>query len=147
REVHLRDGAGRGPGLPRRARPAPGERRGRRGVPRALLRRRGARPARARVLPRRARARGASSGPPGTLVASTAMRLLLKNLLFTLIVPGVVAVYAPLLIARGRLPVAGPTRAIALLLLATGGAIYSRCIWDFASFGRGTPAPIDAPKR
>jgi len=75
------------------------------------------------------------------------MRLLLKNLLFTLIVPGVVAVYAPLLIARGRLPVAGPTRAIALLLLATGGAIYSRCIWDFASFGRGTPAPIDAPKR
>jgi protein-S-isoprenylcysteine O-methyltransferase Ste14 len=75
------------------------------------------------------------------------MMLWLKNLLFTLIVPGMVAVYAPLLIVRGRLPASGPTRAIALLLLATGGAIYGRCVWDFASFGRGTPAPIDAPKR
>ena len=73
--------------------------------------------------------------------------LLLKNLLFTLIVPGTVAVYAPLWIVRGRLPASGPARAIALLLLAAGGAIYSRCIWDFASFGRGTPAPIDAPRR
>ena len=24
--------------------------------------------------------------------------------------------------------------------------IYLWCVWDFATFGRGTPAPIDAPK-
>jgi protein-S-isoprenylcysteine O-methyltransferase Ste14 len=28
-----------------------------------------------------------------------------------------------------------------------GGAIYAWCVWDFATFGRGTPMPIDAPKR
>jgi protein-S-isoprenylcysteine O-methyltransferase Ste14 len=32
-------------------------------------------------------------------------------------------------------------------LFAVGGAIYTWCVWDFAAFGRGTPAPIDAPKR
>ena len=35
----------------------------------------------------------------------------------------------------------------ALALLAFGGAIYAWCVWDFAVFGRGTPAPIDAPKK
>ena len=75
------------------------------------------------------------------------MLLLLKNLVFTLVVPGTVAVYLPLLIVRGKVPASGPALVIAVLLLATGGAIYSWCIWDFAAFGRGTPAPIDAPKR
>ena len=27
-----------------------------------------------------------------------------------------------------------------------GVSVYSRCVWDFASVGRGTPAPIDPPK-
>lgn len=74
------------------------------------------------------------------------MILWLKNVLFTIIVPGTVAVYLPLLLVRGR-PV-GSTGA-ALLgfgLVAAGVAIYIWCVWDFASFGRGTPAPIDAPK-
>jgi protein-S-isoprenylcysteine O-methyltransferase Ste14 len=75
------------------------------------------------------------------------MTLLLKNLLFTVVVPGTVAVYLPLFIARHRSPASGPAFAIALLLLAVGGAIYAWCLWDFASFGRGTPLPLDAPKR
>jgi protein-S-isoprenylcysteine O-methyltransferase Ste14 len=75
------------------------------------------------------------------------MALLLKNLLFTALVPGTVAVYVPLRLAQGASPVAGPTLVLALLVLALGGAIYAWCVWDFASFGRGTPAPIDAPKR
>ena len=40
----------------------------------------------------------------------------------------------------------GPTFFFALVLLVLGGAIYFWCLWDFATFGRGTPAPIDAPK-
>lgn len=32
-------------------------------------------------------------------------------------------------------------------MLALGAGIYAWCVWDFASFGRGTPAPIDAPKK
>ena len=74
------------------------------------------------------------------------MTLLLKNLLFTVLVPGTVGVYLPLSLAQGA-PVAGPALVVALVLLAAGGAIYTWCVWDFASFGRGTPAPIDAPRR
>ena len=75
------------------------------------------------------------------------MLLFLKNLVFTLVVPATVAGYVPWLIVRGQ-PIDSPGRLIAsLTLFAIGGTIYLWCIWDFASFGRGTPAPIDAPKR
>lgn len=75
------------------------------------------------------------------------MRLLLKNLLFTVLVPGTVAVYLPLMIAVHRPPASGLASAIGYSFLALGGAIYAWCVWDFAAFGRGTPAPIDAPKK
>ncbi|HLG13061.1 MAG TPA: isoprenylcysteine carboxylmethyltransferase family protein [Blastocatellia bacterium] len=75
------------------------------------------------------------------------MLLLLKNLLFTLILPGTIGVYVPLLLAGDRIAASGPVFLIALVLLATGGGIYAWCVWDFATFGRGTPAPIDAPKK
>jgi len=73
--------------------------------------------------------------------------LFLKNLLFTVLVPGTVAVFLPLQISHGRAVASGPTLAIAVALLALGAAIYGWCVWDFATFGRGTPAPIDAPKK
>src|SRR2546425_12059144 len=75
------------------------------------------------------------------------MRLLLKNLLFTLVVPGTVGVYVPLFLARDRPAAAGLMFLFALVLLALGSVIYAWCVWDFAVFGRGTPAPIDAPKK
>ncbi len=75
------------------------------------------------------------------------MVLLLKNLLFTLLVPGTVAVYIPLSIAGDRAAASGPTLAAAICLFVLGASIYTWCVWDFASFGRGTPAPIDAPKK
>jgi protein-S-isoprenylcysteine O-methyltransferase Ste14 len=75
------------------------------------------------------------------------MALLLKNLLFTLLVPGTVGVVVPLMLARDRPPATGPEFFVALGLLATGGATYAWTVWDFASLGRGTPAPIDAPIR
>lgn len=75
------------------------------------------------------------------------MALLLKNLLFTVLVPGTVAVYFPLLIARGHSVGSGFAVTISLVVLTLGAAIYAWCVWDFATFGRGTPAPIDAPKK
>ena len=75
------------------------------------------------------------------------MLLLLKNLLFTVLVPGSVGVYAPLLIIGDRPAASGAAFAAGCLLLLLGACIYSWCVWDFASFGRGTPAPIDAPKK
>ncbi len=74
--------------------------------------------------------------------------LLLKNLLFTLIVPGTFAVYVPLRVAQNRFSASsGMTVVIALAMFVAGGAIYAWCVWDFAAFGRGTPAPFDAPKK
>jgi protein-S-isoprenylcysteine O-methyltransferase Ste14 len=75
------------------------------------------------------------------------MRLALKNLLFTVLVPGTVAVYGPLLLTRGVMPATGVARGLAIVVLAVGACIYAWCVWDFATFGRGTPAPIDAPTR
>jgi protein-S-isoprenylcysteine O-methyltransferase Ste14 len=75
------------------------------------------------------------------------MVLLLKNLLFTVLVPGTVAVYVPLRIVSVRSPDWGLQSLAAVALLLLGAAVYAWCVWDFASFGRGTPAPIDAPKQ
>ncbi len=76
------------------------------------------------------------------------MKLFLKNLLFTILVPGTVAVYVPLVITSDQ----DITKnliylAIGILLLLMGAVIYFWTVWDFASFGKGTPLPLDAPKR
>jgi protein-S-isoprenylcysteine O-methyltransferase Ste14 len=73
--------------------------------------------------------------------------LLLKNLLFTIIVPGTIAGYLPFLIAGGHSNISYLNIMFALPLFLVGGVIYTWCVWDFASFGRGTPAPIDAPTK
>jgi protein-S-isoprenylcysteine O-methyltransferase Ste14 len=75
------------------------------------------------------------------------MFLFLKNLLFTVVMPGTVGVYLPLWIARDRQVASGPVVVVGCTLLLLGASIYAWCVWDFATFGRGTPAPIDAPKK
>ncbi|HLE84818.1 MAG TPA: isoprenylcysteine carboxylmethyltransferase family protein [Thermoanaerobaculia bacterium] len=76
------------------------------------------------------------------------MILALKNLLFVVLVPGTVAVYVPLLLVRGEQPTANlAARLLACLLIGVGAAALLWCVWNFARLGRGTPAPIDAPKR
>ena len=74
------------------------------------------------------------------------MTLFLKNLLFTLVMPGAVAVYIPLWIASESPRIRGAGGVVGALLILAGASIYLWCLWDFATFGRGTPAPIDAPK-
>ncbi len=75
------------------------------------------------------------------------MLLFVRNLIFTLVVPGTVAVYLPLYFTRAL--AVGPAGAVATgcLLILAGAAVYLSCQWDFAIFGRGTPAPIDAPRK
>ena len=75
------------------------------------------------------------------------MALLLKSLLFAAIVPGTVAVYVPILMTRNSCLASDPEVAFAVAVLAAGGAVYVSCAWDFATHGRGTPLPIDAPKK
>ena len=54
------------------------------------------------------------------------MSPLLKTALFTVVVPGSVAVLIPLLIAGDRAPAAAVARVLALLLLALGAVVYLR---------------------
>jgi len=75
------------------------------------------------------------------------MTLLLKNLVFTVLVPGTVAVYVPLWIGRGGSLASGLPLAAGLAVLVLGAAVYAWCVWEFATFGRGTPAPTDAPRK
>lgn len=74
------------------------------------------------------------------------MELLVKNLVFTGLVPGVVAGLVPWLLVGDRPVAGGGAGILASLLYAVGISVYAWCVWDFASFGRGTPAPIDAPR-
>ena len=83
---------------------------------------------------------------PGDIVQH--MLLALKNLLFTVLVPGTVAGFLPYRLSRaGQLTPSPVLRLAAAFLFAPGLAGYLSCVWSFGSVGRGTPAPIDPPWR
>jgi protein-S-isoprenylcysteine O-methyltransferase Ste14 len=75
------------------------------------------------------------------------MLLFLKNLTFTVLVPGTVTVFLPRLVLapEDEFSLRG-LRILGLVPIASGVAIYLWCLWHFATTGRGTPAPIDPPK-
>jgi len=84
------------------------------------------------------------------VMAGFSVRLFLKNLLFTVLVPGTVAVYVPLAISSDPVApglVSKLAQFLSIIPLMAGATVYFWCLWDFATFGRATPAPIDAPKR
>lgn len=71
----------------------------------------------------------------------------LKSLLFLILAPGMVAGYIPLvLLRRGAEIETGVFAFLAFPLWAIGGAVLLWSFWNFLVQGRGTPAPIDAPK-
>jgi protein-S-isoprenylcysteine O-methyltransferase Ste14 len=72
---------------------------------------------------------------------------IVKTLIFMTVVGGAVVVYIPYVV-RG--PGAHAISALGLLGVvpaAIGVAVVLWCEWDFATFGRGTPFPLDAPKQ
>ncbi|MDP2137438.1 MAG: isoprenylcysteine carboxylmethyltransferase family protein [Candidatus Didemnitutus sp.] len=78
------------------------------------------------------------------------MILLLKNLLFTLLVPGFVVGWMPLYWLESQLAwpdELGPYHLIGLALGLLGFAAYLHCLGHFMVRGQGTPAPIDPPKK
>lgn len=80
--------------------------------------------------------------PPGQ-----AWNLAFRNLLFTLVVPGLGGVGIPwwILTHGGAMP--GPAAWPAVVLIAVGAALYFSCLRLFATVGGGTPGPWDAPRR
>ena len=56
------------------------------------------------------------------------MWLLIKNLAFTVLVPGTVAVFVPVVVIRHNAPQVSLASILAFVLLAVGGAIYAWCV-------------------
>jgi len=77
--------------------------------------------------------------------------LAIKTLVFTVLVPGLVTVYIPILLLARAEPSGSPLdtwlSVPAAFLMLAGVAGYLCCARDFVVRGRGTPAPFDAPKR
>ena len=68
--------------------------------------------------------------------------LAIRVLVFTLVAPFVVSIVVPGILLDGARPVA----AQGLIVSVVGAVIYAWTAWNFATTGRGTPAPLDPPK-
>jgi protein-S-isoprenylcysteine O-methyltransferase Ste14 len=75
------------------------------------------------------------------------LSLIIRNLLFTVVVPGLGGFWVPwwILTRDGHTPV--PVAWEATVVIAAGIALYVWCTWNFAAVGGGTPGPWDAPRR
>ena len=74
----------------------------------------------------------------------------LRSLAWTALVPGLVAGYVPWRyfgLSRVRLDVLDPLHLIGVACIGLGVALVTACVWQFARSGRGTLAPVDAPRR
>jgi len=85
------------------------------------------------------------------MTSSRRIGLFLETIIFTVLVPGTVVFWLPgVILDSGRLALPASwsvAQFVALLPLGLGTAIYLRCLWEFATRGRGIPAPIDHPKQ
>jgi protein-S-isoprenylcysteine O-methyltransferase Ste14 len=74
--------------------------------------------------------------------------LALRSLLWTILLPGVVAGYVPWSVFgldRARVNLANPLGDLGLLCIALGAALLAACVFEFARSGRGTLSPLDPP--
>ncbi len=67
--------------------------------------------------------------------------------IFTIVVPGTVAILIPWWIVGG-FPItgSGPLPWLGMVGMVCGAVVYFRCAWEFAARGLGTPAPIAPTK-
>jgi protein-S-isoprenylcysteine O-methyltransferase Ste14 len=75
------------------------------------------------------------------------MSLVLRNLLFTVVVPGSGGVLVPWLVLRHGGASPTPATWPGAAVIAVGVLLYLWCLWVFAAVGRGTPGPWDPPRR
>lgn len=76
-----------------------------------------------------------------------AASLAARNLVFTIVVPGLGGVLVPWWIVAGGGRAPHPVMWAAVSVMAAGAALYAWYVWNFAAVGRGTPGPWDAPGR
>lgn len=77
------------------------------------------------------------------------MSPILRTLIFTIVVPGFWTVLMPYwMLPRGARPDLRELGAAGWVLIAAGVALYLMCaFWGFAVRGKGTPLPLDPPKK
>jgi protein-S-isoprenylcysteine O-methyltransferase Ste14 len=77
------------------------------------------------------------------------MSPVIRTLIFTIFIPGFWTVAMPYwLLPRGTRPDLDGVGAVGGLLIVAGIALYLACaFWGFALHGKGTPLPMDPPKR
>jgi len=75
------------------------------------------------------------------------LSLIVRNLVFTALVPGLGGAWLPwrILTSGGR--TASPAAWEAIPVIAAGIGLYGWCVWNFGAAGRGTPGPWDAPRQ
>lgn len=78
---------------------------------------------------------------------SSALSLTIRNLVFTVVVPGLGGVWVPWQILTHNGHISNPGAWEAAPVVAAGVALYVWCVWNFAAVGRGTPGLWDAPTR
>ena len=69
----------------------------------------------------------------------------IKNLLFTLLMPGSLVVWIPWLLLRAWHPGPRGWHHLGWIPITFGASLYLSCVWRFGAEGKGTPAPIDPP--
>ncbi len=79
--------------------------------------------------------------------APRTVSLIVRNLLFTIVVPGLGGAWVPWWILTRHGGTATPAAWAAVPVIVTGAALYGWCVWNFAAVGGGTPGPWDAPSR
>jgi protein-S-isoprenylcysteine O-methyltransferase Ste14 len=75
------------------------------------------------------------------------LSLALRNVLFTIVVPGSGGVYVPWLIITRHGGSPAPAAWEAAVVIAIGVALYAWCVTLFSTAGRGTPGVWDPPRR
>jgi protein-S-isoprenylcysteine O-methyltransferase Ste14 len=72
-----------------------------------------------------------------------------RSLFWVVVLPGMVAGYIPWRffgVAQARPNVSDALDVLGVALIAVGSSLLLICVWDFARNGRGTLAPVDAPR-
>ncbi len=77
----------------------------------------------------------------------TRLSLPLRNLLFTIVVPGAGGAYVPWLLLTRHGASLAPVAWYAIGVIAAGVVLYLACVWNFSTVGRGTPGLWDPPRR
>jgi protein-S-isoprenylcysteine O-methyltransferase Ste14 len=75
------------------------------------------------------------------------LSLIARNLVFTVVVPGLGGVWVPWWILTRHGGTATPAAWEAVPVIVAGAALYGWCVWNFAAVGNGTPGLWDAPRR